>query len=229
MAMRPHSVLTHSTQLQWRAFPSKRTFLSFPFSGSSSWDKPQTYHERKLFLYNQKELYDIVSDVSLYPRFVPFCTSSRVVKPPSRSSQPGATSYTMEAELTVGFLQFTEKYTSRVTCIPYKSVQAVAASSTPLFKTLSTTWRFEPALGGISRNSDRQPRSQPTSQLQRQQQSGVDQANKATSTWVSLDLEYGFTNPLHATVSAAFFGQVSKLMVKAFEDRCAEIYGSRTS
>jgi ribosome-associated toxin RatA of RatAB toxin-antitoxin module len=29
----------------------------------------------------------------------------------------------MEAELTVAFLAFTERYTSRVTCVPYESVK----------------------------------------------------------------------------------------------------------
>jgi ribosome-associated toxin RatA of RatAB toxin-antitoxin module len=29
----------------------------------------------------------------------------------------------MEAELTVAFLAFTERYTSRVTCLPYESVK----------------------------------------------------------------------------------------------------------
>jgi coenzyme Q-binding protein COQ10 len=45
-------------------------------------------------------------------------------------------------------------------------------------------------------------------------------------TLVTLDLEFAFANPMYAMVSATFFGQVSKLMVKAFEERCLEVYGS---
>lgn len=31
--------------------------------------------------------------------------------------------YTMDAELTVGFLSFNESYISKVTCVPYSSVE----------------------------------------------------------------------------------------------------------
>jgi len=104
----------------------------------------------------------------------------------------------MEAELTIAFLAFTERYTSRVTCVPYESVQAVAASSTPLFKMLETTWRFQPS---GSAGDDTGP------------------------TLLSLDLAFEFANPMHAAVSGAFFGKVSSLMVKAFEERCVRVYG----
>ena len=42
----------------------------------------------------------------------------------------------------------------------------------------------------------------------------------AGPTLLTLDLSYAFANPLHAAVSSTFFGQVSKLMVEAFEKRC---------
>jgi coenzyme Q-binding protein COQ10 len=45
---------------------------------------------------------------------------------------------------------------------------------------------------------------------------------------VSFDLTYEFSNPLHAGVSSTFFGQISKLMIAAFADRCQSIYGPRT-
>jgi len=44
-------------------------------------------------------------------------------------------------------------------------------------------------------------------------------------TLVTLDLAFAFANPVHAAISAAFFGQVSKMMVNAFEERCLEVYG----
>lgn len=94
--------------------------------------------------------------------------------------------------------------------------QAVASSSTPLFKTLSTTWRFQAAspnsphlsAGRLSSTSTTLPVNQNTG-----------------PTLVTLDLAFAFSNPVHATISATFFGQVSKLMVKAFEERCLEVYG----
>jgi coenzyme Q-binding protein COQ10 len=144
----------------------------------------------------------------------------------------------MDAELTVGFLSLKESYVSRVTCTPYLSVevscslvilecrprahiplQAVALSSTPLFKTLSTTWRFQasPHTTGYLPHQDSWSNSET--------QAVPVGVHRAGSTLVTLDLTFAFSNPVHATVSATFFGQVSKLMVKAFEERCVEVYG----
>jgi coenzyme Q-binding protein COQ10 len=124
----------------------------------------------------------------------------------------------MEAELTVAFLAFTESYVSTVTCVPYESVevrfprpvalpwlsgaqteQAVAASGTPLFRSLSTTWRFAPAPADA----------------------------RAGHTLLTLDLAYAFASPLHAAAAGAFFGTVSRAMIEAFETRCTRVYGRR--
>ncbi|KAI0065765.1 hypothetical protein BV25DRAFT_1821444, partial [Artomyces pyxidatus] len=126
----------------------------------------------------------------------------------------------MEAELTVAFLAFKESYVSQVTCRPFESVEAVASSSTPLFTSLSTTWRFQPASPQSPHSSTRPlhrqlPQPTPTTQLD----------TTSGPTLLTLDLSYAFANPVHAAVSGAFFGQVSKLMVKAFEERCLAIYG----
>jgi len=45
------------------------------------------------------------------------------------------------------------------------------------------------------------------------------------STLVKYDIVFAFANPLHVAISARFFGQVSGLMMRAFEDRCEEVYG----
>jgi coenzyme Q-binding protein COQ10 len=45
-------------------------------------------------------------------------------------------------------------------------------------------------------------------------------------TLLSLELSFAFANPIHAAVSGAFFGKVSTLMVKAFEERCLNVYGA---
>ncbi|KAJ4478027.1 dehydrase and lipid transport-domain-containing protein [Lentinula aciculospora] len=179
----------------FRRAPSRacaRTFFSFNLT-------PQTFHESKVLPYKKEELFNIVSDVSSYPQFIPFCTGSRILNTSTRKDMEP---YTMDAELTVGFLSFNESYISKVTCVPYSSVKALASSSTPLFKTLSTVWRLEPY------------------------PSGKDYSN---TTLVTLDLSFAFASPVHAAVSSAFFGQVSKQMVQAFEDRCSKVYQSKDS
>ena len=91
-------------------------------------------------------------------------------------------------------------------------IQAVASSSTPLFKALSTTWSFQSTASTSSTTS-----------------AGGHTNDAPGPTLVSFNLTYEFSNPLHAGVSSAFFGQISKLMIEAFSDRCQSIYGPRTT
>lgn len=181
-------------------------FSVSPFGGQLD---TQKYHERKILPYSQKQLYDVVSDVASYPHFVPFCTESRILK--SMTPESGSSGkLSMDAELTVGFLSFEESYVSKVTCVPSESVEATASSATPLFKALTTIWRFQPASPQSSHPSAT-PLHLPGEQF--------------GPTLVTLDLVYAFASPIHAGVSATFFGQVSRLMVKAFEERCLSLYG----
>ncbi|KAI0278612.1 dehydrase and lipid transport-domain-containing protein [Russula aff. rugulosa BPL654] len=180
--------------------------------------EPQTYHERKVLPYTRRQLYAVVSDVESYASFVPFCTRSRVIRhlaPAPTPATPNAQQ--MEAELTVAFLAFTEQYTSRVTCVPYESVKAVAESATPLFKSLETTWRFHPVLATHQSNDHPTPSTPSRPQTLASEDIGP--------TVISLSLSFAFANPVHSAVSSAFFGRVSGLMVKAFEERCSEVYG----
>lgn len=191
-----------------------------PFSPDSDERPAQTYHERKIFPYRRIDLYNLVADVGSYPSFVPYCTGSRILE--RSEDQDGVVK--MDAELVVGFLAFNESYVSRVTCRPYESVQAEASSSTPLFKTLQTTWRFQPA-SSISPHLS----SGPPLHSDAGNSVPVDShAPDAGPTLVTLDIAFAFENPLHSALSAQFFGKVSKLMVQAFEERCLAVYGSGT-
>jgi coenzyme Q-binding protein COQ10 len=93
------------------------------------------------------------------------------------------------------------------------SSQAIASSSTPLFQSLETTWRFQPASSQSPHVSTRDPPFE-------------DQGSDDSSpTLVSYDVAFAFANPVHAAVSTAFFSQVSKLMIQAFEERCLQVHG----
>ena len=75
------------------------------------------------YSYSRQQLYEVVADVGSYNKFIPFCTGSKVL---SRREPPKnleiSDGFSMDAELTVGFLSFTESYVSKVTCSPYDSV-----------------------------------------------------------------------------------------------------------
>ncbi|KAI0732807.1 dehydrase and lipid transport-domain-containing protein [Fomitopsis betulina] len=181
-------------------------------------DSPQTYNERKILPYQPSQLYNVVTDVASYPEFLPFCVSAHVLSlVPASADKP----LTMQAEMSVGFLSFKESYVSDVICRPNQSVEVTAASSTPLFRTLKTVWQFQPASPNSPHPTSRPSLPGPSSSVEASQGGGDDNG----PTLVTLDLAFSFSNPVHAAVSSAFFGQVSRLMVKAFEERCLEVYG----
>ncbi|GBE79846.1 dehydrase and lipid transport-domain-containing protein [Sparassis latifolia] len=220
--------LTHTTgsnlRLQRSIFtlPDLSSFSPFSDPRGSN-EEPQRYNERKILPYTPSQLYDVVSDVNSYPHFLPFCTSTRILsRSPAAPSTLSASSHSqsMEVELTVGFLSFKETYNSRVTCRPNESVEVVASTSTPLFNALNTMWRFQPASPQSPHLSGRRPLS---TLLPSSPQTAEVAENGPTL--VTLDLAFSFASPVHAAVSAAFFGQVSKMMVQAFERRCMELYG----
>ncbi|KAH9938047.1 dehydrase and lipid transport-domain-containing protein [Fomitopsis serialis] len=219
LLLRPSS-LSHAARRPFFTLPDLSNLS--PFSQpSGSEPEPQTYHERKILPYKQSQLYNVVTDVDSYPHFLPFCISARALRRvPASDDKP----LTMQAEMTVGFLSFKESYISDVTCLPNRSVEIAASSSTPLFRTLNTVWRFQPASSDSPHPSSRPPLSGPSSSAIASHNS-QDAAEDKGPTLVTLDLAFSFANPVHAAVSAAFFGQVSKMMVKAFEERCLIVYG----
>ncbi len=72
--------------------------------------------------YSQKQLYDVVSDVNSYHRFVPYCTASRVISRPKTKDQDEP----YLVEMTVGFLNVQQTYISKVLCKPFERVQVLS-------------------------------------------------------------------------------------------------------
>ena len=95
------------------------------------------FEERRLLHFPLQHVYGTVAAVDQYKAFVPWCVNSIVVRAPQAPGAP------LEAELAVGFRAFSERYTSRVTLAPLRSVVAVA-SGTTLFSHLVNVWEFEP-------------------------------------------------------------------------------------
>ncbi|KAI0832757.1 dehydrase and lipid transport-domain-containing protein [Trametes gibbosa] len=220
MALLPR--LVHGTSHRWSrqlfSLPDLSSLSPFSSNGSGN-NSHQVYHERKIFPYTQRQLYELVADATSYPRFLPFCTNARILR---KQSEPAARSHVMDVELTVGFMSFQESYVSKVTCCPYESVEAVAASETHLFKSLNTVWRFQPASAQPPHSTTRVP---PEVHPPETSNTAASEGTDSRPTLVTLDLSFEFANPVHAAVSSTVFGQVSKLMVKAFEERCIDIYG----
>lgn len=87
--------------------------------------------------YSAEQFFNVVHDVDRYHEFVPFCTQSKVI---TKQSDKNPSVY--DAELTVGFRLFTEKYVSRVTANRPHSIDVCAIQS-PTFKHLRSNWKFQ--------------------------------------------------------------------------------------
>lgn len=81
-------------------------------------------------------MFEVVSDVGSYNKFVPWCNKSTVLR-----KSPG----NLKAELVVGFPPIKESYTSNVTLVKPFLVKA-EVTDTKLLHYLHTLWRFSTGL-----------------------------------------------------------------------------------
>ncbi|EKM59754.1 uncharacterized protein PHACADRAFT_250459 [Phanerochaete carnosa HHB-10118-sp] len=132
----------------------------------------------------------------------------------------------MDVEMTVRFMAFEATYTSNVICTPNLSVEAVASSSSPIFKTLSIVWRFQSASPQSPRSNELTALSTPLQGARYPDSLLVEgAASDCGPTLVTLDLSFLFAHAAYAGASQMFFTQISKIMVSAFEQRCLKLYG----
>ncbi|KAH8664295.1 dehydrase and lipid transport-domain-containing protein [Xylariales sp. PMI_506] len=196
-----------------------RTFFNLPSA------PPQTLNARRRLPYAAAPLYEIIADVDSYPRFLPYCSHTRVtaLSPPA----PGdGRRWPARADLTAGWGGLSETYTSRVICVPdagvVEAISGEARTEIPLadlqrwglrdpgplpeaagggggvgvFKSLVTRWTVRPVAG---RDGD----------------------------WseVDLSIKFQFANPLYGAVSSAVADKVAPLMVEAFVKEARRVLG----
>ncbi|GAA5822352.1 hypothetical protein JCM3770_000530 [Rhodotorula araucariae] len=173
------------------------------------------YREDKLMPYSPAELCTVIADVDAYQHFLPFTTSSRVLRAAHIDAQgrraersladkgwltPGdGERWEMDGELRIGAMGFDEGYVSLVEMEKAKWVKATAKDAS-MFRHLSTLWSFAPA-----------PSSTPSAPQSR----------------VDLYLSYAFTSPLHAAAIQTVWDKISALMVDKFEQRVRDVHGRR--
>lgn len=112
-------------------------FASTSSDGSGNNDGDR-YQERVIMPFSKDLLFDIVSNVDGYSNFVPYCVESRVQ--PSSEKQINKDTKEFLADLAIGYGQFQESYTSKVTIVDGKSVQvrfSFSPGSTTLTRCLS--------------------------------------------------------------------------------------------
>ncbi|AEI89319.1 MAG: Ribosome association toxin PasT (RatA) of the RatAB toxin-antitoxin module [Candidatus Midichloria mitochondrii] len=83
--------------------------------------------------YEIKQLYELVSDINQYPKFIPWCDNLRILKQEKNS---------IEAEVVIKALGIREKYISNITLFPIKKGKAavlITSNSSP-FKQMESQW-----------------------------------------------------------------------------------------
>ncbi|KAK1968446.1 polyketide cyclase/dehydrase and lipid transporter [Colletotrichum eremochloae] len=182
--------------------PLRRPFFNLPNLSSAT--EPQTLTACRTMPYHSTQLYDVISDVDAYDSFVPYCAQSRV----TQWTAPDASGrrWPAQADLRVGWGGFEETFTSRLHCVPGKSVEAVSGADVEgaspgnggeggaVFRSLVTKWQLRPLTSG-------------------------------TGTEVDLVIRFQFANPLYSAVSAAVSEKVAGVMIQAFEKRVKAVLG----
>lgn len=211
-----------------RYYEQRRGFLS---------TGPQTITATRTLRYPAKIIYEVISDVSSYSHFVPFCKTSVVTKTSSPASD--GKQYPEEAKLTIGFNNnVSEEFWSRVYCVPNKIVEAVSGNTNTTLSSeeiphhsarpeggsdpvrnnsvlthLSTRWSLRPYPYKPPPTSAVHPE---TTHKNHEETSPVPGQE---NTEVNLAIEFQFTNPVYATLSQAAAPKVADKMIEAFETR----------
>ena len=102
----------------------------------------KTVHKSVLIWYSPQEMYELVTGVSDYPQFLPWCDHARVLQ----THEDGVT-----AEIGIAFSGVRQTFTTRNTHVPGRSV-TVALVSGP-FSQLQGQWLFLPVGDGGQRAS----------------------------------------------------------------------------
>lgn len=177
----------------------RRTFLDSVFQAN----KPLTINVSRTLPYSREKLYDLIVDVDAYSSFLPYCQHSRVT---AWSEQPDVDdtgrAWPTEGDLTVGFGPITQSYTSRIVCVPGRSIEALsgkqegAPAGSP-FESLVTKWTVQDAIV------------------------------KRIGPWstVDLDLTMRLADPLVQMMLSKVVDETATKMVDAFEQRARELFG----
>ena len=102
-----------------------------------------SHSENRVMPYTAQQMYDLVTDVESYPKFLPWCAAARI-----RSVQPdGEARRLMLADLVISFKVFREKFGSRVQLMDADHRVFLEYVDGP-FKFMKSEWAFADVDGG---------------------------------------------------------------------------------
>ncbi|PJE25679.1 coenzyme Q-binding protein COQ10 [Pseudooceanicola antarcticus] len=101
-----------------------------------------THSETRKLPYTAQQMYDLVADVSAYPKFLPWCSAARI-----RSRRHEGDHEVMEADLVISFKVFRERFGSRVVLWPEQMKIDTEYLDGP-FRYMKSNWTFREAEAG---------------------------------------------------------------------------------
>ena len=157
-------------------------------------------HVRKsvLLWYSARQMYDLVTQVSDYPQFLPWCDRAEVLEQHDHG---------MTARLGLAFSGLRHAFTTRNIHEPSRAVLVELVDGP--FSMLQGSWRFSP-VGGTPADAAQ----------------GADAAEPPACR-VELDLRYALSaGPLEVVLSPVF-DRVANTLVDSFVQRAESVYGAR--
>lgn len=202
----------------------------------------QTLTAGRILPYPAAPLFNLIADISSYPHFIPYCTSSTIT---SRSSADPSTSQTWPrtADLRIGFGPYDELFRSAVYCLPYTVLEAVAGDAEPTIprsqlphyysSDASSSHNPEQASGNsaiftslLTRWTLREYPFKPSPPDGSPPQEGEAEKQSASPrTEVHLHIEVRFASAVYSALSQVAAPKLAGMIVEAFEKRAVEVLG----
>lgn len=216
--------------------PSKpsRTFVSNPLTPL------QTLTASRILPYHAPPLYNIIADITAYPEFIPYCTSSSIT---SLSAPDVAHKkiWPRTADLRIGYGPYDELFRSAVYCLPHTVLEAVAGDAEPTIPKSQLAHYYEDPEHEYDAEKSAGNRSIFTSLLTRWMfkefpfkppppdgktpQEGIASTPSSPRTEVNLVLEVRFASAVYSALSQAAAPKVAGMMIEAFEKRASVVLG----
>ncbi|KAI2643660.1 hypothetical protein GGS21DRAFT_28807 [Xylaria nigripes] len=210
----------------------RRTFLNI-FTPPSP--PPQTLIASRRLPYNHAALYNLIADINSYSSFLPYCSHSRVTSWTAHPDPEFGRHWPTRADLTAGWGNIEQTYTSRVFCVPGTIVEALSGEGAR-----SGIAPEVLAKHGLTDESASTPARH--AQFGGEGKAGgegeglfktlvtrwtVTPGGAPGAEWSDVDLHihFQFANPLFAAVSSAVADKIAPLMIEAFVERAKKILG----
>lgn len=220
------------------SLPPQRHIVSNPLTPL------QTLHASRILTYHAAPLYNLIADISSYPEFIPYCTSSSITSQ-SAIEKTSNRKWPRTADLRIGYGPYDELFRSAVYCLPYFILEAVAGDAEPsiprsqlphyfedpdheadaeksagnasIFTSLLTRWTFKEFPFKPAPPDGKSP------------QEGNASHPSTPRTEVNLTLEVRFASAVYSALSQAAAPKVAGIMIDAFEKRAAQVLRGKST